>query len=282
MCCLSLSKKIQGILENNPKCEYNAKAIYDITYGVNDKPFNRKFQAKIRTELNRLADRKSIRRCKRGFYKAIPRPEVIRLVEDPEVTLHGIKLECHIAKNNILRIDGISADNNILMFFNANRFEKVNNKFGTFLRRWTKNIWWEERDITITIHEEGLVEVFCGASNNPLNFIEFGLMCEFLNGFLSPISPFTKREVMLVQIGTGRDFWEQELDGVTSITLHKFVNDWARIYQKKDGRVRYEHHLKLRVTLEDAFNSMGLLTSVSSYESNGKKLSDEDERLVYG
>ena len=69
---VGLSDEILDILQNNPRCQYNAYAIYTNLYrskkGVRD---NKKI-AKIRTELKRMVDRKQIRRVHRGFYQAKP------------------------------------------------------------------------------------------------------------------------------------------------------------------------------------------------------------------
>ena len=105
-----------------------------------------------------------------------------------------------------------------------------------------------------------------------MNLPDFVRFADFICGFLSSICKFQKGKAMLRQIGINRDFEEQRLDGVSCITLKKFMNDWARVYQK-DDMVRYEHHLKLNITLEDAFNSLQLLTQAPA--TNGIK---PDER----
>ena len=278
---MSLNNEILATLENNPKQQYNSKGIMDAIYGRKNRDLPpselRKITAKIRTELKRLSDHKKIRRMHRGFYQAKPSPRIIQKLEDPETKLHGIKLECELTENNTFGIHGISAQNNILDFLKTNRFNEVTTRQGTFLKRWTKNIWWEERNITITIHEKGLVEIFCGASNNPLSFPGFCSLCDYLSGYMQPISPFKKRNVMMKQVGVNRDFEEERLEGVSCITLHKFLNDWARIYQKENG-VRYEHHLKLNITLEDAFNSLSLLTQ--NPISNGFSKKPDERRDV--
>jgi len=270
----SLSSQIIAVLENDPECSFNSKGIYNVLFYQRNKPTDKKKLAKIRTELKRLSDRNKIRRETRGYYQAKPTPKIIKKLEDPETKLHGIKLECELAENNTFGIPPISAHSNISDFLKTNRFDEVTTRKGTFLKRWTRNIWWEDRDITITVHTMGLIEIFCSASKKPMVFPEFVAFCNFLSGYLQPISPFKKRNVVMTQIGVGRDFETQQMEGVTCITLHKFMNDWARIYQKEDGRVRYEHHLKLNITLEDAFNSLQLLTQAP--QTNGfVKIKDE-------
>jgi len=272
---LSLSQQIVEILEDNPRCSLNAKAIFDMLYKDKKhimKPSEYKpIIAKIRTECLRLSKRKKIRHKTRGFYQAKPSPKIIQKLENPETKLHGIKLEFNITENNISKIHGISAQNNILQFLDANRFELVTKKDGKSLRRWTKGILCLDRWITVTVHENSLIEVFCSCGNNPMSYPEFIRFGDFLSGFFQPIIIFKNREVMIRQVALNRDFWEQELSGVTCITFHKFRNDWCRVYQRNDGRVRYEHHLTLDITLEDAFNSLQLLTGSPDIKiGNGK------------
>lgn len=271
---MSLSDEILNIIEENPRCQYNAYAIYTTLYRNRNQARDYKKIAQIRTELKRLSDRKKIRRMHRGFYQAKPTPKIIKKLENPETKLHGIKLEFQIHENNILKIHGISAHNNILSFLKSNRFEVVNNKNGKSLRRWSKGIFVFDRWVTITVHDGGLVEVFCGCSDYPLTLPDFIRFCDFLCGFFQPIILFKYREVLVRQIAVSRDFWEQELSGVSCITLHKFRNDWTRIYQH-DSFVRYEHHLTLDITLEDAFNSLELLTFSPRVNGYGNRV---DER----
>ena len=261
---LSLLCKVEAVLIDNPRMSYNAKGIFNSIYG--SKKFHMKpteikpVIAKIRTILKRLVDNKKIRRKTRGFYQAKPSPKIIQKLENPETKLHGIKLEFSLSENNILKIHGITAQHNILDFLKANRFNLVTKKNGMNLKRWTRGVLVMDHWVTVTIHEGGLVELFCSCGDDPMCYPDFVRFGDFLSGYFQPIIVFKNREVMVRQVALGRDFWEQELSGVTSITLHKFRNDWARVYQREDGRVRYEHHLTLDMTLEDAFNSLQLLT----------------------
>lgn len=271
---LSLLRKVEVILIDNPRMSYNAKGIFNTIYG--DKRFNMKpteimpIIAKIRTILKRLVDNKKIRRKTRGFYQAKPSPKIIQKLENPETKLHGIKLEFSLSENNTLKIHGITAEHNIISFLDANRFNIVTNKKGRSLKRWTKGFLCMDRWITVTIHEGGLVEVFCSCGNNPMSYPDLIRFGDFLSGLFQPIIVFKNREVIVKQVALNRDFWELELSGVSSITFHKFRNDWCRIYQHNDV-VRYEHHLTLDITLEDAFNSLQLLTGHSNVSfSNGK------------
>ena len=87
---LSLSDLILEVLENNPKDELRAKAILHMIIGSKIRSMTpsviKRETAKIRTECNRLANRKKIRRKHRGFYQAKPSPRIIQKLENPEVS----------------------------------------------------------------------------------------------------------------------------------------------------------------------------------------------------
>lgn len=258
---MSLPSKILGIMEQNPKFKYNVKAMYTTLFFKPDTPVDKKLLAQIRTTMNRLYKHGKIRQHARGFYQIKPSPKIIQKLETPDIKVHGVKIEYRLSENNIFGIHGITAQHNIIGFLDANRFEEVCNGEGVSLKRFSKNVWWEDRKITFTIHDCGLIEVFCSAGNNCMSLSDFYRFSDFISGFLNPICKFEKNKAMLRQIGLNRDFEEQQLEGVSCITLKRFLNDWCRVYQHDDV-VRYEHHLKLDISLEDAFNSLSLLTFV--------------------
>lgn len=264
---MSLSQQIINVLENNPRCQYNAYAIYSIIFKEKNKPVDKKKIASIHTELKRLSDRKRINRKTRGFYQAKAIPSVLKQLENPEVSLHGIKLECQLLENNTLGVEGISPqNNNIGDWLDSRKYEAISGN------RWFVNEWWENRKITITIHSKGLIEIFIQASENPLVLPEFLRCLDWLNGYFVGVTPFKRRDVRLVQVGVARDFEHLRLEGVKSLSLRKFVNDWCQIYNKNGG-VRFEHHLTLSMNLDEAMNVLNLLTSTS----NGY-IHKEDER----
>lgn len=253
----SLSFKILSIINSNPRQQYNAKAIDQVLEGKYNYHKDEKRIAKIRTELSRLADRSKIRRIKRGYFQAKATLEIIAMIESPDTKLHGIKIE-------VKKIEGISVQHSILDWLKAKHFRDIANKRGTPLKRHTKQVGWRERWITITVHESGLVEIFLNCSKMPLTYEEFCSFCDFLDGYFKPYC-FTRNNAYVIQVGMGKDFEEMHLDGVTCIRLHKFKNDWCSIYENKEGRVRFEHHLKLNITLEDAINIMSLISTPPRY-----------------
>lgn len=267
---MTLAERILSLLNDNPRMQYNAKAIDRAFQGKNYTP-NKKRIAKIRTELNRLHKNKEIKKPSRGFYQAKLVPKTLRILEDPPVELHGIKLEMEILKNNKNSIGGIpSHSNNLDNWLLANNFERTTNK------RFTCVKYFENRRITVTVHESGFCEIYIRASRNPLVVNDFMRLLDWLNGFFEPVTPFRKRNVSLVQIGVARDFESLQMEDVKSISLRKFVNDWVQIYYKKElGKVRFEHHLTFKrpeLSLEEAVNSLKLLTfspDVKGVNNNG-------------
>lgn len=259
--------KVLSIVNSNPRQQYTAKLIDQVLEGKYNYIKNEKRIAKIRTVLNRLANRSKIRRIKHGYFQAKVNLETISMIESPLTKLHGIKIE-------IKKLEGISAQHNILDWLETKHFRAIANAKGTSLKRHTKEVGWRERWITITVHESGLVEIFISCSKNPLTYEEFCSCCEFLDGFFEPYY-FIRNNAYVVQLGMGKDFEEMHLDGITCIRLHKFKNDWASIYENEDGRVRFEHHLKLDITLEDAINIMSLISTPPKYLHDN----NPDERI---
>ena len=256
----SLSNKILSIINSNPRHKYNAKSIDQVLEGKYNYHADEKRIAKIRTELNRLANRSKIRRTSRGKFQAKARLETIAMIESPETKLHGIKIE-------VKKLEGIPAQHNMLDWLKSKHFRIIRNSRGTSLRRCTKAVGWRERWVTITVHDSGLVEIFLNCSNMPLTYPEFCSFCDFLDGYFEPYF-FTRNNAYVTQLGIGKDFEELHLDGLTCIRLHKFKNDWCSIYENEDGRVRFEHHLKLDIDLEDVINIMSLISTPPRYLHN--------------
>lgn len=264
----NLAFKILSIVNTNPRQQYNAKSIDQVLEGKYNYIKDNRRIAKIRTVLNRLADRSKIRRMRRGYFQAKANLETIALIESPETKLHGIKIE-------IKRIEGISSQHNILDWLKAKHFRPISNSNGTPLKRYTKETGWHDRWTTITIHESGLIEIFLNASKMPLTYEEFCSFCDFMDGYFEPFY-FTRNNAYVTQLGMGKDFEEMHLDGITCIRLHKFKNDWCSIYENEDGRVRFEHHLKLNISLEDAINIMSLISTPPRFVHDN--ISKEDEK----
>lgn len=281
---MSLSIQIMEILENNAQMQYNAKAIFYAIYGrkaQHIKPHDiKQIVAKIRTELTRLSIRKKIRRKKRGFYQAKPFPHVIQKLENPEVKIHGIKIEINIAENNKKGVLPISADNNTFEdWLVARNFDAIG------CNRWKAVRFWEDRRITFTVHSGGLFEVFINASSCPLGFSDWVRLLNWFNGFFDPLLFDTDR-LWVRQIGFNRDFRKLRLEGVSSVSVQVMTNLWSQVYQKeKEGLVRFEHHMvfpKSTLNVDDVTRSLLLITSPMSENGNGNGVvrPDTDRREI--
>lgn len=266
---VSLSDEIMQILENNPNMQFNSRAVFNYIHGSKSTSFKpseiTKITAKIRTELKRLSDRKKIARKTRGFYQAKPLPHVIQKLENPDIKIHGIKIECELPENNTFGILPITAQNNIFDdWLIARGFEATtNNRYGLVK-------WWENRKITFTVHVSGLFEIFVRASDSPLCFSDWVRLLNWLNGFFDPLV-FDASKMFVRQIGYNRDFRLLRLEGVSSVSLQVMNNLWSQVYQKGDA-VRFEHHLsfpRLCLNVDDVARSLLLLTVPLGERVNG-------------
>jgi len=196
--------------------------------------------------------------------------DILRFLENPPTLLHGIKLECQSIQELQNTIEGITFQNyndTVLKWFDALGFTPSTN------HRYGKELWYDSRRIKITIHLKGLIEVFINSAKNPLSYPEFCNLLNFLTGYLEPVTPFNRRDVRLVQVGIAKDYRDLRMEGVSCISLHKFVNDWSKIYYKSDiGATRIERHLTCNLRLDDALNTLSVLNGGNGY------IRREDER----
>jgi len=216
-------------------------------------------QSQIKVAFTRLLKKNRIEKPDRGFYRAKVTPDILHLIEQPPVELHGIKLELNYAKKFQNTIDGITSKSftdELLLWFKVNGFVESTNF------RWGRVVFWEDHRIRVTVHLGGLIEIFVNASKCPLGFRDMCRLLDFLEGFLSRIVVFNHSKIRVVQVGVSKDFRSLRLDGVSCITLHKYLNDWARVYYKEDrGVVRFEHHLTSNLSLKEALDTLEVLTS---------------------
>jgi len=270
----SRSKKILAIMQQDPRCQYTATMLDRLFYKGKSKDYVKKKRGKeiqkIRSELTRLLSREQIVKHSRGYYSLKITPATLKYLENPPITVHGLKLECRAKQTLQKTILRITANNNknytkeMLDWFKAMGF-KESTKY-----RWFKRIPWEGRGLEITVHLSGLIEIWVKSSELPLAYPDMVRLCSFLNGFLSSLKP---EGIMVRQIGVAKDFQSLRMDGLSSITLHKFMNDWSKIYYKQSiGAVRIERHLTANISLESAMNTLFLLNNphlLNNPPSNG-------------
>jgi hypothetical protein len=188
-------------------------------------------------------------------------------------------LECKTTKILQKFIDGIPlkqyTDESLMLLHSLGFLSTTN-------YRYYRDLWYEGRKITITVHLKGKVDVYVNSSDNPLIYPDFLKMLDFLNGFLERIAPFSERKVVkLLEVGLAKDFKQLRLDGVKSISLKAFTNAMARIYYKDDIRAtRFEHHLAPSMTLDDALRSLSILTNPINYKEETRL--DDPNNPSYG
>ena len=262
---MSVERQLLIYLQKNSKHSFQPKILYDI--------FKEKIQLNtIRQSLRRLEKRGKVIRESYGFYHAKMTADILHFLETPPTLLHGIKLECQSVQELQNTIEGITSQNyndTVLKWFDALGFIPSTNY------RYGKELWFDSRHIKITVHLKGLVEVFINSTKNPLSYPDFCKMLDYLSGYLEPVTPFNSRNVRLVQVGVAKDYYDLRLDGVSCISLHKFVNDWSKIYYKSAiSAIRIERHLTCSLQLDEALNTLAVLNG-SPTKVNGFVREDE-------
>lgn len=277
----SLSKRILSIFRDNPKTEYNSKTIDRFLYKKlkYDGRKRKKNIKQVRKELDRHVERGNLIKSDKGFYCLRISTKTLHLLDDPPVVAHGIKIEAKITsiagpQNLIL---GITSHDPKLMtesWLTVNGFSMTTNK------RWVKRFFWEGRFITLTIHPScGLIEIWIKCSELPLGFTDMYRFSEYMRGFLSPVSDF--KEVRVVEIGINKDFRELRLDGVSSMSLHVFLNAWSKIYNHKERGVRVETHWVGSIDLETVIELISKVNAPVVKEKVEKK-TKWDDGLMFG
>ncbi len=260
----SQTKKVLDFLRKNAQHEYNANTIDRTLLGEKDYKKDKKRIGTIKTILSRLTKQGKISRTKRGFYQANIDISLLHQLENPPLMLHGIMLECKTTKKLQKHIQGIPSKEyttEALQLLNALDFIPSTNY------RYYRDLWFEGRKITVTVHLMGKVDVHINSTKNPLSYPDFLKVLTYLGGFLEKLSPFSDRKVVQVlEMGVAKDFRQLRLDGVKSVSLKNFTNAWARIYYKDDIKAtRIEHHITGRMTLDDALKSLSILTNPINY-----------------
>jgi len=262
---MPVEHQILAYLQKEPKHSFTPRTLHRI--------FKEKILINtIRQALRRLEKKGKLIRETHGYYRAKMTADILHFMETPPTLLHGIKLECQSIQKLQNTIEGITSQNyndTVLKWFDALGFTPSTNY------RYGKELWFDSRRIKITVHLKGLIEIFINSTKNPLSYPEFCKLLDYLNGYLEPITPFDSRNVRLVQVGAAKDYYDLRMEGVSCISLHKFVNDWSKIYYKDDiNATRIERHLTCNIQLDEALNTLSVLNG--SPTVNGNK---PDERI---
>ena len=257
MAVKSNGHKILGYLQKNLPYSYNTKTLYRVFKGKIS-------ESSIKTELSRLVKKDKIQRESRGFYKAKVTAGTLHFLENPPVLLHGIMLSCETKQklqNTIHGIPSQSYTNDALNWFEVMHFTASTNN------RFYRDLWVEDRKVTITFHLKGKIDIYINSSKHPIDYLAFQKLMDYINGFLSMWIPFDQKKVHLIQAGVSKDYKKLRLEGVSSISMQTFTNCWARIYYKSDiESTRVEAHITTDVTLDRVF---GWLHGLGSTPING-------------
>lgn len=277
----SLSKRILSVLKSDPKTEYNATTIDRILYGKirYDKTQRQKNIKQIRKELKRLTERGLVVNPQKGYYALRISSKTLHLLDNPPVVCHGIKIEATMTSIGLPQtsIQGITFEKTVrdLKWWLAMKhFTETTNK------RWTKRFFWEGRFITLTIHPScGLVEIWIKCSDNPMDFSSMYRFREYMKGYLSEITDLSDAKIR--EIGINKDFRELRLEGVSSISLHVFMNAWSRIYYKESIQaVRAEIHWVGSISFHDCVELIGKINAPVIRE---KKMGAKwDDGMMFG
>lgn len=242
-------QKIIDFLGRNLPYSYNAPTLYKEFKGK--MPINT-----IRSTLRRLETEKKIHRESRGFYKAKVNAETLHFLENPPTLLHGLMTSCETSRKLQKTIQGIPSTNykdEIVQWFEFMGFKEATTNY-----RYYKHIWFEDREIVVTFHLKGRIDIYLNCSRHPVSYLEFRDIYNKVNGLLSYFEPFKDQRV--IQIGVAKDFMQLQLDGIDSLSLKNFSNAWCRIYKKESiGATRIEHHIKANLSLEDAIKMLATL-----------------------
>lgn len=254
----SLSKRILSVFRHDPRTQYNAVTIDRLLYGkIRYEKHTRKKQIKqIRKELDRLEKRGLVLRSQKGFYTLRISAKTLHLLDNPPVVAHGIKIEATMSKiglpqKTILGITSHDPTFDLVGWLRTMDFTETTKK------RYVKRFFWEGRFITLTVHTGcGLIEVWIKCSDNPMDFSSMYRFREYMRGLLSPVSDLSDAKIR--EIGLNKDFRELRLEGISSMSLHVFMNAWSRIYYKESiGAVRVETHWVGSISFQDCVELIG-------------------------
>lgn len=296
----SLSKRILLFMGKCPSEQYNAVTIDRFLYKKNDyvKKLRKKNIHSIRKELDRLVKRGKVMPHAKGMYSIRLTPKNLCILEDPPLTFHGMKFELNVLKSVLPqkgahgppRMNPQKASQKAL-FGESEMLENwlVNKSFAPHQNNKSryKGIWWEGRDITITVHECGLIEIYIGCNDNPMDFMLLVRFNEWLHGYMHGVADFS---VMMVrQFAANKDFKFISLEGITNITMKQFMNTVSRIYYKREiHATRIEQHMvfeKNQLPFETALWMIATVNSPQQFHKLVKgqsKIDNWSDDLMFG
>jgi len=194
----------------------------------------------VRVVCCRLYNKGRIEKDLRGFYRVHLTLESLLEAEQPDLKLHGIKIEGIIPESNSNK-----ATLPLLLHYQTNNVNASGNRH---IEYWT----FEGRRVSVMTSQNGTLELFIDTDKQPLDYDLFMQFIGFLNAKFDNWVPLLKLKV--TQLGINYDFNKWRMEGIKAVTLKAFANVLLQIYQKEKGILRLESHLNDRVSMGDAIN----------------------------
>ena len=194
---------------------------------------------------------------RRGWYRhKLDIDAIAKISKGKRIELHGIKLE------------GVCLNVNAAYSFAAQAQRK-------YRKRGTYKEMFENRVVTITVHEMGLCEVWINTSEVPMDFHQFDRFQAWVKGILDIVDPFSWK---ITQLGLNVDVREMNLEGLTSLKLSVFRNAWFQIYQRGEDAVRFEAHMFPNLHLEEALTILRQLVETKVPVREPDYIRDSEEK----
>ena len=210
---LLLGERIIMFLRKHAPDEYNSKLI---AIAVEAKG------SSVRKELSRLLKepKPKIVREHYGFYRASTDLGIMRrqLAGKP-VLFHSLQLE------------GICHNKNTKLIFAAISESRKHYRKRDYYR-WA----FEGRTVSITLYENGLLQLWLNASQNPLDYMGWQRFRAFLEGRM----PEYIGDLILKQVDVHADIREFQIQEFQGMRLKVFDNAWLHLYQKTEDLLRLE------------------------------------------
>jgi len=246
----SLGGRILSFLRKEAPEEYNAKTIALL---LKANP------SSVRKELSRLLkqDPPVIVRAHKGFYRATVNVESLRRqIHGKPVLMHGFKFEGFCLKTNTKYL-----------------FEAISESFKSYRKRSYYRWAWEGRTVSVTLHDNGFIELWLQTSETPISFPEFQRFHAWLSGRV----PDNIDDWYLVQVDTHCDIREFNVKEFRGMRLKVFKNAWLHLYQKTDDILRLEVSLVPReLRFREALDIINELVKVPTRETYERTDSEGD------
>jgi len=208
-----LGERIVMFLRSKAPEEFNGKLI---AIGINAN------YSSVRKELSRLLKDKQpkIVREHLGFYRASTDIGIMRrqLAGKP-VLFHSLQLEgiCHNKNTKLI-------------------FEAISESRKTYRKRDFYRWAFEGRTVSITLYDNGLMQLWLNASTNPLDYMGWQRFRAFLEGRI----PEYIGDLIIKQVDVHADIREFQIQEFQGMRLKVFDNAWLHLYQKTEDLLRLE------------------------------------------